>query len=368
MNPTPSQALPASLSAADAVSRPLVEATTLPACAYADPAFHAFEQRCIFAGNWQLIARGVELRETGDHVIAEVAGKPILAVRGDDGVLRGFFNVCKHRAGPIALENGNARQLRCKYHGWTYTLEGQLRAAHEMQDATDFDPACIHLDPLPVTEWEGLVFAAVHEPAVTLAQTMAGIRERIRPIELPGMRFHTRAAYALNCNWKAYVDNYLEGYHLPHVHPGLNKLLDYRSYATVLSQWYSYQHSPLDGSRGPYRDGEAHYYFIWPNLMLNILPDRLQINRVLPVSQRQCRVIFDYYYADDESEAAQKMIAEDIRFSDEVQQEDIAICERVQIGLESGAYRAGRLSPKREAGVHHFQELVRAAWRGSEGA
>ena len=88
----------------------------------------------------------------------------------------------------------------------------------------------------------------------------------------------------MTCNWKAYVDNYLEGYHLPHVHPGLNKLLDYREYTTHTAEWYSYQHSPLDGSQGPYADGEAHYYFIYPNMMLNILPGRLQTNRVLPVA------------------------------------------------------------------------------------
>jgi phenylpropionate dioxygenase-like ring-hydroxylating dioxygenase large terminal subunit len=347
----------------DVLSRPLSEASTLPAVAYVDPEFHAFDMQHIFANTWQPIARASQLRETGDQVVAEVAGRPIIAVRGNDGVLRGFFNVCRHRAGPLALTNGNTRQLQCKYHGWTYTLEGRLRAAHEMQDAQDFDIACIHLDPVQVGEWEGMVFVAVKEPAMSLAQLLHGISDRIRPIDLPRMRFHSRVNYDVACNWKAYVDNYLEGYHLPHVHPGLNRLLDYRAYETRLEQWYSYQRSPLDGTRGPYRAGEAHYYFIYPNLMLNILPDRLQINLVIPVSQRECRVVFDYFYTDTESETARKMIAEDLRFSDEVQQEDIGICERVQTGLESGSYHAGRLSPKREAGVHHFQELVRQAYR-----
>jgi choline monooxygenase len=347
----------------DVLSRPLSEATTLPSSMYADPEFHAFELQNIFAQTWQPVARADQLRETGDQVVAEVAGKPVIVVRGGDGVLRGFFNVCRHRAGPLALVNGNTRQLQCKYHGWTYTLEGQLRAAHEMQDAKGFDISCIHLDPVQVGEWEGLVFVVVKEPAMTLEQLLAGIRERIRPIELARMQFHSRINYDVACNWKAYVDNYLEGYHLPHVHPGLNRLLDYRSYTTHLAEWYSYQHSPLDGTRGPYQTGEAHYYFIYPNIMLNILPDRLQTNLVLPVSSRRCRIIFDYYYTEIESEAARRMIAEDLRFSDEVQQEDIGICERVQTGLESGSYHAGRLSPKRESGVHHFQELVRRAYR-----
>ncbi len=354
---------PGILSREDMAARALEDAVTLPAYAYADPAFHAFERDAIFARTWQLVGRSGQLREAGDHVVAEVAGKPVIAVRGNDGVLRGFFNVCRHRAGPLALENGNARQLRCKYHGWTYTLEGQLRSAHEMEAARDFDVSCIHLEPVHVAEWEGLVFAAAGQPAVGLDGLVAGIRERIRPTELSKMRFQVRDVYDIECNWKAYVDNYLEGYHLPHVHPGLNKLLDYRSYDTHLAEWHSWQQSPLDGDRGPYRAGEAFYYFVWPNLMLNILPDRLQVNQVVPLSQRRCRVIFDYLYMDTDSEAARASIAADREFSDEVQKEDVAICERVQKGLESGSYRAGRLSPKRESGVHHFQELVRAAWR-----
>ncbi len=354
---------PASLSQRDLETCLLAEARTLPAPAYADPAFHLFDQQAVFARSWQWMGRTAEVRAVGDHIVAEVAGKPVIAVRGHDGVLRGFFNVCKHRAGPLAFASGNARQLQCKYHGWTYTLDGQLRAAHEMQEAGDFDVRDVHLDAVQVAEWQGLVFVAVDDPGVALEQVLAGIRERIAPMDLTGLQFHTRVAYEMACNWKVYVDNYLEGYHLPHVHPGLNKLLDYRAYTTHTAEWYSYQHSRVDGTQGPYAGGDAHYYFVFPNLMLNILPGRLQTNLVVPVTHNHCRVLFDYYYSDTESEAARELIAEDLRFSDEVQQEDIFICERVQQGLGSGAYQAGRLSPKREAGVHHFQELVRKSYR-----
>jgi len=342
---------------------PLAAATTLPAAVYADPEVHDFERDAVFARSWQLVSRGGKLKEPGDHVVAEIAGRPVVLVRGEDRVLRGFFNVCRHRAGPLALVDGNAPQLQCKYHGWTYTLAGQLRAAHEMQEAEGFDKSCIHLDPIEVAEWEGLVFAALRRPAASLEQLLGGIRQHIHPIALGEFGFHSRVSYQVACNWKAYVDNYLEGYHLPHVHPGLNKLLDYREYRTHTAEWHSWQHSPLDGSQGPYADGEAHYYFIYPNMMLNILPGRLQTNLVLPLASGRCQVLFDYYYADAVSPAALKMIDADLKFSDEVQKEDISICERVQHGLESGSYTAGRISPKRESGVHHFQELVRAAYR-----
>ena len=339
------------------------EAATLPAVCYADPEFHAFEREAVFARSWQLVTRIGKLAQPGDHVVAEIAGRPIIVVRGDDRVLRGFFNVCRHRAGPLALTDGNARQLQCKYHGWTYTLAGQLRAAHEMQEAKGFDLNCIHLEAIHVGEWEGLVFAGLLAPAVGLDELLVGIHERIRPIELSKFLHYSRVSYDVACNWKTYVDNYLEGYHLPHVHPGLNRLLDYRQYTTQSAEWYSWQQSPLDGSQGPYPVGEAHYYFVYPNMMLNILPGRLQTNLVVPVTGDRCRVQFDYYYVDQQSASAKKMIAEDLEFSDQVQQEDIAICEQVQRGLESGSYRAGRLSPKRESGVYHFQEHLRAAYR-----
>ena len=275
---------PAAFDPADYRALPLQAAVTLPAVVYADPEFHLFERDAVFARSWQLVSGAEKLAQAGDHVVAEIAGRPIILVRGEDQVLRGFFNVCRHRAGPLALTDGNAKQLQCKYHGWTYTLAGQLRAAHEMKEAEGFDMSCIHLDAIQVAEWEGLVFAALKAPAASLEQLLAGIRERIRPIEPAKFRFHSHVSYDVACNWKAYVDNYLEGYHLPHVHPGLNKLLDYREYTTQTAEWYSYQHSPLDGSQGPYADGEAHYYFIYPNMMLNILPGRLQTNRVVPVS------------------------------------------------------------------------------------
>jgi phenylpropionate dioxygenase-like ring-hydroxylating dioxygenase large terminal subunit len=362
-----SATLPASLQVGDLAPHVLTEAVTLPACAYTDPDFHAFDLAHIFARSWQLVGRAGDVREAGDYLVADIAGRPVILVRGHDGVLRGFFNVCKHRAGPLALVNGHEQHLHCKYHGWTYTLDGRLHAATEMQEAACFNPTGIRLDPVNAGEWEGLVFASVREPAMTLEQLMHGIRERIRPIDLPSMRFHARIVYDIACNWKVYVDNYLEGYHLPYVHPGLNRLLDYRTYATVTAEWYSYQHSPLDGANGPYRTGQAQYYLVYPNITLNVLPGRLQTNLVLPVSQRQCRVIFDYFYADTGSAGARREIEEDMKFADEVQREDIDMCERVQIGLESGAYHAGRLSPKRESGVHHFHELVRGSYREAAG-
>ncbi len=339
----------------------LERAHALPARYYFGEDMLAREHDTVFARSWQLVAHREQLAEPGDHVIERIGRVPILVVRGKDQVLRAFPNVCRHRAGPLALCNGKgASALHCKYHGWTYTLEGQLRSAPEMQGAEDFDVADIRLPPLRVHEWQGLVFVALSDDVAPFKAVYAGIIERIAPIDLSAMRYLRRESYDIDCNWKVYVDNFLEGYHLPHVHPGLCKVLDYRAYDTELSAWQILQTSPLRGGSEIYGEGEAFYYQIYPNIMLNIMPGRLQTNRVLPLGPGRCRVEFDFYYAQDDQ--AQARIARDAEFSDEVQLEDVAICEAVQSGLASGTYDAGRLCPKRESGVWHFHNMLRAAY------
>jgi len=326
----------------------------------------AMEYERVFSRSWQLVAHQGQLCEAGDHVVEQIGRVPVLLVRGSDGVLRAFANVCRHRAGPLALCNGRgARALHCKYHGWTYELNGQLRAAPEMQDAEDFDVGSISLPELRVAEWQGLVFVAQGEVA-PIDQVYAGIAERIAPIDLAEMVYARSERYEIDCNWKVYIDNFLEGYHLPHVHPGLSKVLDYRSYDTELFRWCSLQHSPLREGDALYGEGEAFYYHIYPNVMLNILPGRLQTNRVLPLGPDRCRVDFDFYYTP--GPGLQKRIDADAQFSDEVQLEDVEICMAVQRGLDSGHYVPGRLCPKRESGVWHFHNQLRAAYGGNSGA
>ncbi len=344
---------------------PLERAHALHASFYTDQQWLEFEQREVFGAAWQLAAHTGELGAPGDHVVGDIAGKPIIIIRQADGSLQAFFNVCRHRAGPLATCNGKgARALHCKYHGWTYELDGSLRAATEMQGAAGFDKSAIRLPRIQVREWQGLVFVALDAAAPPFEQVFAGIAERIAPTDLSHMRFAKRDTYKLECNWKVYIDNFLEGYHLPFVHPGLSKVLDYRVYDTELAQWHSLQHSPLRNNDGIYGDGNAWYYFIYPNIMLNITPGRLQTNRILPAGHRQCIVEFDYYYTDDPE--VQARVQAEQAFSDEIQAEDISICEHVQQGLASGSYSAGRLNPKRESGVWHFQNLLRAAYARHE--
>ena len=361
---------------ADLAAQPLDRALALQARCYTDPAMVATDRRFIFDRGWQLVAHVCQLRETGDHAIAMLGGDvmgglPVIAVRGADGAIRVMHNVCRHRAGPLAQCDGRgAKALRCRYHGWTYALDGQLRTATEMADVADFDVADVRLPQLAVRVWQGMVFAAIDEAlAPPFEAFVAGIDARIGPDRhLDTYTHHHRVGYDIACNWKVYVDNYLEGYHVPHVHPELNRLLDYRSYVTETAEWYSFQWSPLESGEGLYGNGDALYYWMWPNTMLNILPGRLQTNRVIPKGADRCRVEFDFYYAPDDSDAGRARREADLSFSDVVQDEDIAICEDVQRGLASGSYEAGRLNPLRENAVHHFHERLRRAYRDADAA
>ncbi|MGA0588121.1 aromatic ring-hydroxylating oxygenase subunit alpha [Dyella sp. KRB-257] len=344
--------------------QPLDHAHALDARYYVDPRMPVIDAAAVFARSWQLVCHQSEIAGVGDHRVTSIAGLPLLVVCSDAATIRAFHNVCRHRAGPVASCDGKgATALRCRYHGWTYGLDGVLRGAPEMGRTPDFDPARIRLPEVRVQVWQGLVFVATGE-APPFDEFVHGIDARLGAGRgMDGFVFHHRASWEVACNWKVYVDNYLEGYHVPHIHPGLNSVLDYRSYVTETAPWYSFQFSPLESADELYGSGEALYYFLYPNTMLNILPGRLQTNRVLPLGVDRCRVEFDFYYAPGSGEAAMARRARDVAFSDQVQDEDVTICEDVQRGLACGSYSAGRLNPLRENAVHHFHEILRRAYR-----
>ncbi|WP_326544296.1 aromatic ring-hydroxylating oxygenase subunit alpha [Pseudorhodoferax sp.] len=335
----------------------LQRAEALAAHFYTDADAFAREQQQIMARAWHLVAHAAELRDTGDHVATTIAGVPLLVLRQPDGTLRALHNVCRHRGGPLVRGSGRAlRSLRCLYHGWTYGLDGALKSVPAMGAACDFDMAQIALPQAEVMEWQGLVFASLGG-APAFAQFVEGIAAALQPTRLDAMAFHARRVYEVDCNWKVYVDNYLEGYHIPHVHPSLDGLIAYSDYEVAWGGLQVLQHSPLTGDGTVYGQGTVHYYWLWPTTMLNVTPGRLQSNRVEALGLRKTRVTFDFFY--EESAASRFQV--DLEVSDQVQAEDALICEDVQRALESGSYRPGRLSPRREGGLWHFQQLVRAA-------
>lgn len=342
---------------------PIERARALDPAWYLGKANLDFDQTHILAPSWQAIASLDLVANPGDHIVREIAGRPVIVVRGEDGELRGFFNICQHRAGPLATCDGKgAARLRCAYHGWAYDLDGQLKAAPGMQDAQDFDTASITLQPIEIRQWGGLVWARARtETSPTgddFEAVVAGISDYIAPEDLEGLRFHRRHVYEVDANWKVYADNYLEGYHLPYVHPGLTSLVDFPGYETELGDFWSVQLSEIEEATEAYGAGRALYFFIHPNTMLNILPGRMQTNRILANGPDKCLVEFEYFYAPGEEHRAE----EDDRFADQVQDEDRMICEHVQKALASGAYRPGRLSPQHEKGLWAWHQRMKTIY------
>ncbi len=344
----------------------LERSETIPSSWYTHPSFHDADNQIIFSASWQYAGALSQVQHAGDYFLATVANNPILVIRGKDNVVRAFFNVCRHRGGPLAIEpSGNCNIIQCKYHGWTYLLDGSLRGTPKFDRTELFDRKDYGLVPVRIESWENLLFVNLARASRPLAETMNGIAERIAPAKISSKTFLKRVVYEVNCNWKVYIDNYLEGYHLPFVHPELCNLLDYQQYTTKVYDHYSLQFSPFTGNENVYTggEGEAFYYCVFPNFMMNILPGRLQTNLVLATAHNKCNVIFDYYYDDVSSSGALKKIEDDISYSDTIQHEDIEICEKVQKGLESVAYDKGRFSPEMEEAVYHFQSLLKKVYK-----
>ncbi|HEY4366364.1 MAG TPA: aromatic ring-hydroxylating dioxygenase subunit alpha [Steroidobacteraceae bacterium] len=329
---------------------------------YVDPARLHSEQDEVFARSWQFVGHAGQLENPGDYFTVQLGREPLLFTN-DAGTIRGFFNVCRHRAGPVALGCGRAQRLSCRYHGWTYDLAGQLLRTTEMDGAEDFDPQQIRLAPVAVHRFGPLLFAAL-DPATPAFDTLyPGVAERCAPLALEKLRYVTTRNFTVNANWKVYVDNYLEGYHIPLVHPGLNRELDYRQYITELGARHTLQYAPIKPSSAQhYGAGTALYYWLFPNLMLNFYEGQLQTNVVIPLDVDRTVVRFDWFapepLPDPQTDRRWRELAQ---FSEEVQAEDAQICEIVQRNIGSRAYLPGPYSPKRESGVRLFHSLMHAA-------
>ncbi len=369
---------------------PLAEASTIPASWYTDERIFQLERQTVFSRSWQVTARLDQVRDPGHYVTTEIAGEPIVIVRGGDGKLRGFFNVCRHHAAAVmTAAAGRATQMRCPYHGWTYSLEGELKGTPDFSGVCNFDRAQNGLAPIEIATWEKWVFAKIAGPAAapsspakalqlsTLNNSNATLSDFLgdalisqsKVLGLDQLHWIERRQYNLNCNWKVFVDNYLDGgYHVPHLHKGLDSVLDYSSYTIETGERFCLQSSPMVSGEtndevNAVRTGQrALYYWLYPNFMMNYYEGVLDTNLVRPLALDRTEVVFDFYFA-DVSESARERNRASINVGDRIQQEDLDICESVQRGLGSRAYEAGRLSVRREAGEHLFHRLLSADLR-----
>jgi choline monooxygenase len=360
---------------------PLERAHTIPSLWYADPEIYAAECRSVLGGTWQVAGRAAQLTEAGSFLTTNIAGEPILLARDGDGHLRAFFNVCRHRAAQVVNQPaGKCSRFRCRYHGWTYDLAGRLRGTPEFEGVADFRREEQGLVELDVDTWGPLIWVRPKDRGGNspgLAEFLAPLPERTAGLGLQALRFVERREYEVGCNWKVYVDNYLDGgYHVNTVHPGLAGVLDYAHYRTEVLGHTSLQSSPLrggaaqpgDAATGKVRTGDAAYYWwVFPNFMLNIYQGVMDTNLVLPLGPDRCRVVFDFYFAHTGTPEADRFNTESIAVADLIQREDVGICEEVQKGLASRSYDTGRFSVRREAAGHHFHRLLARHLLAGEG-
>jgi len=341
---------------------PLSQASTIPAAWYTDRRIAEVERLSVFSKTWQLVARTEQVKTAGQFISTVVAGEPIIVVRGNDDVLRAFYNVCRHHAAAVVTQPcGQASLLHCPYHGWNYGLDGSLKGMPEFEGVEN-------LVPIRVETWECFVFINLDENAAPLVEFLGGLVARVAPLGVSQLHYFDRRTYDIHCNWKVYVDNYLDGgYHVPHLHKGLNSVLDYKQYTIENEDRYCLQSSPMVASdaddTGAARKGDrAWYFWQYPNLMINCYEGYMDTNLVIPVDVDHCTVIFDFYFANT-GDAHREYNEQSVNVGNRVQEEDLGICEDVQRGLKSRAYRAGRLSVRREGGEQLFHRLLAADLR-----
>ncbi len=324
-----------------------------------DPSFYVspavFEAECqrIFWASWQLIGPASRLDEPGQYVATEIAGAKVMAVRAKDGKLRAFRNVCRHRGARI-LEEGEGRcnMLRCQYHNWVYDLDGSLKQAPWFGEDPGFAIDDWPLEQISIDVWRGLAFIAIN-PVGTLAQQLGDTVPELanEPIE----QYHAVAERRMqfDANWKIYTDNFVEGYHIPGIHPGFFQAIEFEHFETTA-------HDNLVRMTAPPREGlfyKGKWLWMWPNWTLSLFDGGMNTSRINPISKDRTELIYTFYFADTSEEKAaarEDTIARNIA----VVEEDFEICLETQKNYTTGGYAPGPLSPRHEQGVAWFQTRV----------
>jgi phenylpropionate dioxygenase-like ring-hydroxylating dioxygenase large terminal subunit len=346
---------------------------TLPAEWYTDPAVFGRERARIFRRAWQYVGLTEQLASPGDVLTAWVGDVPVVLTHAEDGQLRGFVNVCRHRGAEVVREEcGHRSTLQCPYHAWTYNLDGTLRAAPGSRDESHFDRGVYSLVPVRVETWGPFIFANPDAHALALHDVLAELPALAAAsgIRLDALRRRVRRTYDIAANWKVVVDNYLECYHCPVAHKAFSDLIDLNDYTVEEYAYFSVQGGTVtEAARTGRQQGlydvsgevqSGFYAYLWPNFTLNIYPGpgNVSLNLFLPVDVNRTLAIYDYCFVDEVGAEEERDF---VRFIDQVQEEDVVLCESVQRGLRTGYLEHGRLMLAREHALRHFQRLVARA-------
>ncbi|EIE20824.1 choline monooxygenase, partial [Coccomyxa subellipsoidea C-169] len=352
------------------------QASTPPSSWYTSQAHTDSEANRVFSSSWVYVGHLGSLKESGTFTAGTYMGMPYVLARSADGQLRAFHNVCRHHAAAVALGSGRQDCFTCPYHGWTYGLDGRLRRAPHMRGIENFRAADYGLRQLRMRTWGHFIFLNFDSNDITCCTGVGSFEAQLGPEGLQAMEaagiadshlVHVASqSYTLQCNWKVFCDNYLDGgYHVSIAHPDLAAGLDLTTYSSTIYESCSIQScQPKNAAKVRLGEREAAYAFVYPNLMINRYGPWMDTNLVLPDGPRRCTVHFEYWLEQSLVHDS-SLIDSSLADSDQVQQEDIALCEAVQRGLHSPAYDTGRYAPGLEQPMFHFHKLLQRDLMGS---
>lgn len=336
---------------------PVERAPTPPASWYVEKEFLKLEKENVFGRSWQPVGVTAHVAKPGEYFSGRFMEKTYIVVRDADGELRAFHNVCRHHAAELAHGRGCLKKLICPYHGWSYSLDGELLNAPRTQGIECFDAADFGLRAIPVKAVGPFLWLDFGGGGAGPEDRFADVWKRLEASGWDKLKFHTRRSYEMRCNWKVYVDNYLDGgYHVAILHKQLTGQLKLSDYRTEVAGEYSIQ--SCSGKENERIGSGAFYAWLYPNFMINRYGPVMDTNWVIPLSEDRCLTVFDFFFEETEGEKAEKFIAQSLSMSERVQQEDIQISESVQRGLESGAYTVGRYAPQVEHAMHAFHRRL----------
>lgn len=335
-------------------SLPLGRAKTPPASWYTHPEMLALEKHYVFQKHWQFVGRADQVSTPGAYFTGLFMGWPYVVTRAENGALNAFYNVCSHHGTCVAKGSGNGSEFVCPYHGWTYNLHGALKRAPRAGAIAELRTRTLDLKPIPVAEWGPLIALHFGTPDQDLTSTLSSLLRAFSKNPFANMNFVRRVAYSIPCNWKVFVDNYLDGgYHVPHMHPSLSDTLDLDSYTTTMGKHWSMQ--ACGGQQDARVGDQADYAWAYPNFMLDRYGPWLNTIHVIPTDIHQCITTIDYYF---EGAPDPDFLDTSLTQSDQVQQEDIEICKMVQTGLSSGVYDQGIYAPRFEGSMYQFHQYL----------
>ena len=363
----------------EAINRPTGDAICLPNAAYTDAAVLEAERRSLFAEGWVWVAAGAQLPHRGDVLPLTSAGLPILLVRDKDNQINAFHNVCRHRGVQLVAEPQKRRpMLVCRYHSWTYGLDGSLIrtpcfSGPDDHDSPGIDRARMGLERIRCETWNDLVFIDLSGKAPPLARHLAPLSARWAHYDMTRLRHGGSCRFDLAANWKLAIENFLESYHLPWAHPTLNKASKMEVHYSMVEDLYLGQgshvydpktagHAELPRFPGLTKAQQtvAEYPTLLPNLMLGIHPDYLFVFGVDPVAPDRTAESFHFYFIGDAATSPDLAPARErvMEFWTKTNREDMAMVEGMQIGRLSPGYHDGRFSPYHEVTTHEFQRRI----------